>query len=138
MESSAMEDRGDHPRPEAIAKVLCNSSRKLRKLRTALLDLRFFPLSLLLSLAFQSSILLRREKVQARKPGELTPKGAQQEESSKPKDQSQVRDLFQEDGRKPLRPLLETLLYPRTQATDQDRSFPRELIPKVHRQWTRA
>jgi len=54
----AMEDRGDHPRPEAIAKVLRNSSRKLPELRTALLDLRFFPLSLLLSLAFQSSILL--------------------------------------------------------------------------------
>ncbi|CAK9862100.1 unnamed protein product [Sphagnum jensenii] len=29
MESSAMEDRGDHPRSEAIAKVLRNSSRKL-------------------------------------------------------------------------------------------------------------
>jgi len=58
MESSAMEDRGDHPRSETIAKVLRNSSRKLLELRTALLDLRFLPLSLLLSLAFQSSILL--------------------------------------------------------------------------------
>jgi len=58
MESSAMEVCGDHPRPEAIAKVLRNSSRKFLELWTALLDLRFFPLSLFLSLAFQSSILL--------------------------------------------------------------------------------
>jgi len=58
MESLAMEDRGDHPRSEAIVKVLRNSSRKLPELRTTLLDLRFFPLSLLLSLAFQSSIML--------------------------------------------------------------------------------
>jgi hypothetical protein len=53
-----MEVCGDHPRPEAIAKVLRNSSRKFPELWTALLDLRFFPLSLFLSLAFQSSILL--------------------------------------------------------------------------------
>jgi hypothetical protein len=128
-----MEDRGDLPRPEAISRTLRNPPRKLPKLRTALLDLRFFPLPLLLSLAFQSSILLWREKDRARKPRELTLKGAQQEVGSKPKDRTRERDLFQEDGRKPLRPLLETLPYPRTRATDQDRSFPRELIPKVHR-----
>jgi hypothetical protein len=36
------------------------------------------------------------------------------------------------------RPLHETLLCPRTRATDQDRSLPRELISKAHCQWMRV